>query len=63
MAWQAVHVMPACDVGSRSVSKSAREKAPEKSGTGSWQPAHQRLASTVPSRASIILRVSFTLAA
>ena len=63
MAWQAVQVSPACEVGSFSVSKSARPKAPLKSGTGSWQPAHQRLPSTLPSRASITRRVSFTLAA
>ena len=54
-------LMPACEVGCFCTSKFGSSNAPLKKGTGSWQPAHQREACTLPSRFSPTSRVSFTL--
>src|SRR6187431_2180223 len=62
IAWQTVQVMPAWAVGCCSTSNLGSSNAPLKNGTGSWQPAHQREALTVPSRFNATSRVSETLA-
>ena len=68
MPWQTVQLMLARPSGSFAASyfgSSQRESsnAPEKNGTGSWQPAQKLASLTLPSRANARSRVSRTLAA
>ena len=62
MLWHTTQVMPAWPVSCFSKSMSALSNWPLKNGAGSWQPAHQRDALTLPSRFMPTSRVSLTLA-